>query len=195
VLLLVAVSLVACGKHHVAASLPGTPSARASGPAALAPPNGDVVAPESCGAVTVGNDGTAEPVICPDGRPNQAAVRYYAAFHSHVLALGPTATAAQVQAAICADFVRGQTTLPIEELIVTLAQAEQAGTSGPPLTRMSARSRWTPAVRRPRPGRPRGLPPAHSPPSRWQARPCPTAFPLTLPTKERRPGCRRVRPG
>jgi len=111
---------------HLAAPSPGThppaASPSRSRPAALAKA---VVAPQSCGALRFGADGTAEPVTCPDGRPNLAADRYYRQMHLRVLALGQYATPVQVGAAICADMATGKTTFPIEARAVDLAYAEQ----------------------------------------------------------------------
>ena len=85
-----------------------------------------VVAPESCGALLFRADGAADPVTCPDGRPNLAADRYYRQMRLRVLALGPAATPMQVGAAICADLATGKTTFPIETRAVELASTEEA---------------------------------------------------------------------
>jgi hypothetical protein len=84
-----------------------------------------VVQPESCGALTFGADGNAGPVTCPDGRPNLAAVSYFAKLHLKVLSLGAGASPGAVENAICQDWSTGHTTFPIEASAVQLATAEQ----------------------------------------------------------------------
>ena len=59
--------------------------------------------PESCGGVTVAQDGKVSPPVCPDGRPNVAAILFFAHIPSKLLALGPAATAGEVLTAACAD--------------------------------------------------------------------------------------------
>ena len=59
--------------------------------------------PESCGGVTVAQDGNVSPPVCPDGRPNVAAILFFAKIPSKLLALGPAATAGEVMTAACAD--------------------------------------------------------------------------------------------
>jgi hypothetical protein len=87
-----------------------------------------VIQPESCGALSYGEDGTAGPVLCPDGRPNLAADRWYRKYHLRVLELGPDASPAAVINAICADFSAGpptHTSNPIESDAASLAQTEE----------------------------------------------------------------------
>jgi len=108
-----ACSLISCsGSHRVRPSVPAPPY---------------VVLPESCGALSYGADGNVSPITCPDGRPNRAADKYLRGFKPslRVLALGPSASPTDVEAAICTDLKRLNTTNPIEQSAYDLAQAEQ----------------------------------------------------------------------
>ncbi len=84
-----------------------------------------VIQPESCGALQYGVDGTAGPVLCPDGRPNIRADKFYREYKLKVLELGPYASPYEVRDAICADFASGRTTNPIEGDAAKLAQTEE----------------------------------------------------------------------
>ena len=84
-----------------------------------------VIQPESCGALQYGADGTAGPVLCPDGRPNILADHFYRGYHLRVLELGPDASPTDVVNAICTDFAAGHTTNPIESDAAKLAQTEE----------------------------------------------------------------------
>lgn len=96
-----------------------------SNPAAASPSVQYVIQPESCGALQYGVDGTAGPVLCPDGRPNMRADEFYRKYRLKVLELGPYASPTNVRNAICADFVSGRTTNPIESDAAKLAQTEE----------------------------------------------------------------------
>ena len=113
VLLLLLISAPAC--THSAHHAEPTPSASVPAVRAL----------ESCGKLRLFNNGTAEPVLCPDGRANAAADAYFRRFATRVLALGPRATPAEVNMAICADFAGTKTSIPVEAQAVQLAEAEQ----------------------------------------------------------------------
>lgn len=87
-----------------------------------------VIQPESCGALSYGVDGTAGPLLCPDGRPNLAADRCYRRDKLRVLELGPDASPTAAINAICADFSAGPPTYtsnPIEGDAASLAQTEE----------------------------------------------------------------------
>jgi hypothetical protein len=77
--------------------------------------------PENCGGVTVAQDGTVSPPVCPDGRPNVAAIP------SKLLALGPSATSGEVLTAACADLNAPPPnggTIPLVTTVAYLAFAE-----------------------------------------------------------------------
>ena len=66
-------------------------------------------------------DGTVGPLSCTDGRLNRLAWQHYGAGEYRAMALGPYASQAQVQAAICADVRTGRTTNPTEQDAYKLA--------------------------------------------------------------------------
>jgi len=83
--------------------------------------------PENCGPITIAQDGNVTPALCPDGRPNVAAITFFAKVPSQLLALGPGATAADVMAAACADLnapAPNAGTIPLVTTEATLAFAE-----------------------------------------------------------------------
>jgi hypothetical protein len=82
---------------------------------------------EACGEVTHYQDGNAGPVLCPDGRPSQAAETYFRALVPAlaVLRVGADANVNDVETAMCADKTFAHTTNPIEESAYRLAAAEQ----------------------------------------------------------------------
>jgi hypothetical protein len=108
---------------HITSSRPTTPPSAAP---TLGVPD-FVIQPESCGALNYGVDGTAGPLLCPDGRPNLAADHWYRGYHLRVLELGPDASPGDVIDAICADFSNPhtRTSNPIESDAASLAQTEE----------------------------------------------------------------------
>jgi serine/threonine protein kinase len=74
-----------------------------------------------CRHIQYGDDGTASPLFCADGRPNPPVLAYYEELHLHVLRLGIDATPAQVLRAMCSD-LRQRSTYPIETDAYYLAQ-------------------------------------------------------------------------
>jgi hypothetical protein len=71
--------------------------------------------------LSFGADGNAGPLFCANGALNTVAWDYFAKNNPQVLPLGPNATPAQVQQAVCSD-VRNSTN-PIETSTYKLAVA------------------------------------------------------------------------
>jgi len=128
---------VACGSTAptTATSTPTsaapTPSASAL-PAPVATPPGPTPwpfpgQPENCGPATVDQDGNITPALCPDGRPSVAAITIFSTIPSHLLSLGPDATATAVMNAACADLnapAPNGGTIPLVTTEASLAFAE-----------------------------------------------------------------------
>jgi hypothetical protein len=99
---------LAVGGHHSAEATAG----------------GRTVTLEDC-ATQYGADGTAGPVLCPDGDVNMTVdhqLRLGAGFK--VLLLGPNVSPEAVSAAICQDYAGGNTTGPVEQEAYDVAKAE-----------------------------------------------------------------------
>ena len=62
----------------------------------------------SCGK-TAYADGTFGPTVCRNGDANQAVAKAYVRAAPAIMALGPTSTRRQIQAAVCSDRDRGAT--------------------------------------------------------------------------------------
>jgi hypothetical protein len=114
-----------------AGSPPATQPASPSG-LPSASPRASPLAVEACGEVTHDQDGNARPVLCPDGRPSQAADRYFRSLEPTlaVLHLAPDANLDDVETAMCADKTFGHMTNPAEESAYRLMAAEQGWTFG-----------------------------------------------------------------
>jgi Protein kinase domain len=75
-----------------------------------------------CARLQFGDDGTAVPLFCSDGRPNPLVLAYYKKQHLGVLKLGPDATPTQVVHAMCSDLNRHSSSYPVETAAYELAQ-------------------------------------------------------------------------
>jgi hypothetical protein len=132
----VLLAAAACGTAPAGSPSPAAPATASPSPTTVVEsptvpptpsPRGSPLALEACGEVTHSQDGNAGPVLCPDGRPSQAADTYFRELVPAlaVLRVGADANVNDVETAMCADKTFAHMTNPIEESAYRLAGAEQ----------------------------------------------------------------------
>jgi hypothetical protein len=114
--IITAAALAGCTGHPAPA--PTVTVTISAHPSAAASPSigaGPLLQPEACQRITYAVDGSAGPVVCPDGHPNAYMMPPLGSEAPHMMSLGEFATTGDVSAAACADLRHAHSTLPIEE--------------------------------------------------------------------------------
>jgi hypothetical protein len=113
-----------CGVAKAPVSLTNCPRANAA--PTLRPAKTPAANPVCEITMDTGQDGSADPLGCPNAGVNEAAWNYYARLHLGVLALGPKANSPQVEMAMCNDIRHRGISIPAEDDAEQLAAAYNA---------------------------------------------------------------------